>query len=548
MVILDKIKAFIKEYKLTKFIVMAITLYIGYDFLTSYIYYNCLDMSDRTYESTCKTIAIAAIALWGYLLFYNVRNISYQKLTGRKSYKADHDKFNRTFFSLTEYYKTADTHKLDIKKFPISNWYDANGIMLGSKNGHLIKLNSTAEANIAVFGAPGSRKTSGIAIPSASKFSGSVVAIDIKGDIYNYNKGKRKIIRFCPDIKNSLKYSAHFDPFAGLRNGTETERKLFLDNMALILIPDDGGEDSTFFSSRAQKLFKGITAYLLEQNPDLTFPEVLDVILHPSSDNELPQNVFDWVKCIIASDCNDAKEQVSSMYGNNEKNISGAYDALCTALIPFSNNVLNILLDGKGKCINMKMINSGYDCYLQIRQENLKVYAPLFTLIIQSLMTSFMGRPDSSSGEKNRPILMLLDELPQLNFSFDQLNAAISTLRSKSVICMLICQTMAQLQKKYGSEGCRALLGCCQYMTILNCIDGESQQYFSKLIGTRKALKISNSTSQSTQTSSSQSTQEVREPIFQPEDFGDLKEQLVIYYNGKYTLANKINCYDYKGE
>ena len=107
---------------------------------------------------------------------------------------------------------------------------------------------------------------------------------------------------------------------------------------------------------------------------------------------------------------------------------------------------------------------------------------------------------------------------------------------------MLIAQSKAQLEIKYGDAGARAILGNCTYQLILSCIDATSQKYFSELIGTKKVLKVSNSIS--SENNPGKSVLETREPIFRPEDFGDLKDNLVIYYNGKYTLAKKISCYE----
>ena len=368
--------------------------------------------------------------IWISLYTWYLKERSYAAATGGRSLRYDQKQYKRSYHELKEYFQDADPHKLDLDIFPDQEWRDASGIIFGKSGNKLIKLDSDSEANIAVFGAPGSKKTSGVAIPSASRFKGSVLAVDIKGDLYNYNRYKRPILRFCPDVNNPLRDSCHFNPFKGINKMTETERKIHIENMALVLIPDEGGSDGNYFTSRARKFFQGITHYLLYLNPNTTFPNVLHAILHPGKYETLPRTPFQWVETITSSNCLAAKEQVASMLGNNEKNISGTFDCLCTALIPFSNEILDVLLTGKGPCIDIEALDDGYDCYLQIKQENLDAYAPLFTLILQSLITGFTSRPDTSTGARNRPILMLLDECPQLTFSFKQLNSSLSTLRS----------------------------------------------------------------------------------------------------------------------
>ena len=229
-----------------------------------------------------------------------------------------------------------------------------------------------------------------------------------------------------------------------------------------------------------------------------------------------------------------------------KKNVSGAYDALSSALVSFSNPVLDELLQRRSDSISIDALEEGSDIYLQISQEHLDAYAPLFTLLIQSFSTAFTRRPDSSSGIKNRPILMLLDEFPQLTFSYRMINSNLSTLRSKSVICMLIQQNFSQLEYRYQPIGARSITGNCNYQIILGSNDIESSKHFSELFGNKKVLKVGNSLTESNQTASGKSVQEAEEKVFPPEHFGDLPAsgKMVLYFKGKYAECEKLNCYN----
>lgn len=498
--------------------------------------------------------SIFALA-WIFLWVLYVISKKYKDITGR-NFISDTRKYGRSFKSLLEYFKDADTHILNPNQFEVKPWRDVRGIIFViTDDGRVVKLTSDAECNIFVSGMMGSSKTTGVVIPTCSQYEGSILAVDMKGDIYNACHKKRNIYRFCPDLTDNfgrniaLECSCSFNPFDGIQDMNETDKKLYISNMAMTLIPDEGGADGSYFPSRGRKLFIGIVYYLMEKKPNITFPEVLHAILHKQPpkgilSESFPQSVFDWVLEISKSDCIIAIEQVSSLIGNNEKNISGAFDSLTTALTPFSNDILDILLKGDGKCISAKTLEQGGDVYLQISQKNLEVYAPLFTMIISSFMNSFSQRPDSSIGVKNRPILMVLDEFPQLTFSYKQMNSVLSTLRSKSIQCMIIAQNCSQLEHRFPNNGWRALLGNCNYQLILKSNDELTQKHFSTLFGSRKVLKISNSDTSAEHSSSSRTTQEAREPIYQPEDFGDLGHKLCIYFNGKRVEANKIKSWE----
>ena len=493
--------------------------------------------------------------IWCLSLFAYERSILYNDKTGR-NYHYDHKKYKRKYAELVEYFKDADPHVLDPEQFAIENWKDAHGIIFGTTDeGRLVKLPSNAECNIFVAGITGSSKTTGVVIPTCSQYDGSVLAVDIKGDIYNACHKKRKILRFCPDLTDengnniALENSCSFDPFDGVAEMTTTEKKLYLSNMALTLIPDEGGADGGFFTSRGRKIFIGIVFYLMEKKPNITFPEVLHAILHQQQPkdvdfNNFPQTVFEWILAITQSHCTPAIEQVGSLVKTNERNTSGSFDSMATALTPFTNEILDVLLSGKGRCISAKDLEDGTDVYLQISQKNLEVYAPLFTMIINAFMTAFTERPDSSINRNMRPILMVLDELPALTFNYKQLNTQLSLCRARSCAILAISQSCAQLEYRFPNNGWRALLGNCNYQLILKANDEVTQKHFSALFGTRKVLKISNSDSVSQQSTVSRMVQETREPIYQPEDFGDLRRKMIIYFDGKRIEANKIRSWE----
>lgn len=530
----------IKYYHILSLILSGIFILLANRWISQQI---CIALGlSRSYFSPIISLSFSLLiwTIWGITALILIRSKSYTYLTGR-SYHYDNQQFHRNYHSLVNYFQNAEPHKLDTSTFPKLTWKQAKGLVFGidEDEERLIMIPSNSECNIAVFGPPGSGKTSGIAITNAITFQGSVLAIDIKGDLYHYvhQNSTRKILRFAPDAEDALTISCHFDPLASLNSMTVTEQKLFLENMATILIPDEGGNEGAYFTSRARKLFQGITHLILFENPNAAFPDIIHAILQG--------NVFDWVKRSIESDCMASKELLASFYGNNEKNVSGAYDALTTSLTHYSSPILDSLLKNDKNCISIASLEDGYDIYLQISQEHLDAYAPLFTLIIQSFSTAFTKRPDSSTGIKQRPILMLMDEFPQLTFSYKMINMNLSTLRSKSVICMIIQQNLAQLEYRYQPAGARSIIGNCGFQIILGSNDIESSEIYSKTFGMKKILKVGNSVTLSTQSSQGYSVQETEIRVFPPEYFGDLtsNKKLILYANGKYSELTRLNCY-----
>lgn len=296
----------VKYYYMVPFAIWAIVLAYANDYIFE-ISCEYMNLTERhpLYHIYKMAVPIGLAALWFIMVFTICRNKRYRYLTGR-NYRTDNSKYKRSYHELVEYFQDAEPHKLDTSDFEKKAWRNAKGIIFGTVKGRLIQIPSNSECNVAIFGPPGSGKTSGIAIVNAMSFEGSVLAVDVKGDLFSYvsKHTKRKIVRFCPDSPTALKDSVRFDPFAEIEQMDDTDKKLYLESVATVLIADEGGSDGNYFSTRARKMFQGITHLMLHSNPNASFPDVIHAILQG--------NVFDWVTKAIESDCEPAKELLAS--------------------------------------------------------------------------------------------------------------------------------------------------------------------------------------------------------------------------------------------
>ena len=356
-------------------------------------------------------------------------------------------------------------------------------------------------------------------IPTALNFGGSILAIDIKGDILRATQRRRKIKVFSPDNPAT---SCHYNPLLGIETLSLTERRQFIENMSYVLVQDE--KDGKYFVDTARDFFCGIALYILHKDINTSFPDIAKAILQG--------NAIDWVLKIKDSDCEESKDYTDSYFGSNEKNLSGGYGGIAKAVRPFATGEFAELLTDDGNCLSPATLDDGYDIYIEIPQDKIKLYSPISTIMVQSFMTSFMRRPDKSSGIERQPVLFLLDEFPQLRFDFDTLSAALSTLRSKSVSIFIAAQSIAQLINRYGESSCREIIDTCAYISIMSAQDPQSRKFFQNLIGTQKVLKM-------TSNDDNRGAQEVREPIFQTEDFANLGDKVIIYAHGKYIVAEK---------
>ena len=535
-------RGFIKtllHYGVIQFGLAAFLMHLFYPLLCSTLWEaffgDARDLLHLRDEVSLNLFTLVLIALWTLFYFIYLREVRYRDKTGR-SFGSDHRRYGYSWHELVEYFKDADDKRIRKEELPDGNWKTSEGIILGHVGGKLVKRDSDGVGNLALFSLPGGGKTTSQIIPTAMRFKGSVLCIDIKGDVLNWVRKhiKRKIKIFAPD---NAKISCHFDPLGGIKAMNITERKAFIENLGFALIPDEPGDNSKFFVDGGRDFWNGVSLYMLAKDINTSFMDIVDAIL--------TEDPFTWIIRIKDSDVYEAKIFTDGYFGGNERNISGQWKKTCDAVRPFTNGALATLLQSADDAITPKTLDAGYDIYIEIPQDKIQMYAPVTTIIVQNFMTYFMGRPDSSTGAKIRPILMLLDEFPQLHFNIETLLSAMETLRSKKVSLFLAQQSLASLSRRYGDDGCREIIDNCAYISVMSAQDPKSRKFFQELIGTRKVLKVGKTDSSNGvhNSTNSRSVQEAREPVYQPEDFGNLNDKVVIVADGRYIEADKCKCY-----
>lgn len=490
----------------------------------------------------------------GYSWFIQLREANYFNLTEGRSYRLDHRETRLDYFTLINDY---DPQKVEPNKLrkgnkdidPGKSWKETTGCILGMSEMGIVRKKSDAAGNLFTSAMPGAGKTTAQIIPTAARFDGSCVVIDIKGDVLSAVKKickkygwKRQIRIFAPD---DASVSWHYDPFSVTRTMSPVARRLYVEQLGYGLVPDESSENAKFFVDGARTYWCGAALYMLDKDPQVQFIDVVHDIL--------VGNGFEWVTRVISDGCEDSKMYLASLMGSNEKNVAGQYAKLVDSLRPLFNGDLPSILRNTGeKTISAEMLEHRRDLYIEIPQDKIPNYAAITTILVQGLMTHFMERKDNSSGKKPVPCIFLLDEMPQLHFSLEEfLSPALSTLRSKGVSVWMICQSIAQLQKRYGLEGFREIIDNCTYISCMGATDPETCSWFSKLIGDHTVLRRSDNQSMSGTANGNGSTgsqgssvSRVPEPIYKPQDIANLPNigadgKVLIRANGKYILADK---------
>jgi type IV secretory pathway TraG/TraD family ATPase VirD4 len=292
--------------------------------------------------------------------------------------------------------------------------------------------------------------------------------------------------------------------------------------------------DGTAWIQSAQNLLTGAILHYYAR--EFSFVDTVQAIL------STPQEAL--ISEIANSSSQAARLFVSSLVGLSEKALAGIMTELSRNIITLvSDSALQNCLS-RPNTITPQDLENGFDVYLNIPEHLLEQWNGFLTLIINQFLRYFEQRPTTYT----TPILFLLDEFPRLG-KIPSVLSGLATLRSRKITICLVLQSLAQLDMIYGNEARRVIVDNCLYKAILNATDADTQEYFSRLVGTHKVISTTinrgeNSDmlglSRGSHTGSGQ--QLIDERIIRPEQFLTLQQVVLLSHHG-FMLIDKAPYY-----
>lgn len=411
----------------------------------------------------------------------------------------------------------ANTRELEVKKEKVS------GFFFGKKNGKYITAKENEDGHILVIGGAGSGKSSCIAIQTLKTWEKRVFAIDIKGELTSKSKRNGKV--FSPGNLKAYGYDPYY-----ILNRTENKVQAARE-IALSLIPLSADVKEPFWIESAQNL---LTACILHFSIEMNFINSMISIKLKSAE--------ELVQIVSESSSIEAKMYVSQFIGMDNKTLSGVFTELSNKIMIFATDYEIQEALSKEEIITPEDLERGEDIFLQIREEKLEQWKYLLNLIVTQFLKYFERRNED---KENEHILFLLDEFARLG-KVDGIANALATLRSKKIHVALFIQSLAQLDINYGRDVRRIIVDNAAYTAILGAKDVETQEEFSKRVGTHEEVKISNNanfeayTGLGKGTGLSKSYEEKR--IIKPEEFAYL-DYIVLLTPKGYLKISKVPYY-----
>ena len=405
------------------------------------------------------------------------------------------------------------------------------GFVFGKKGGNYVVKPETLDGHILGVGGVGSGKSSCLAIPTLRAWNERVFAIDIKGELYEKSKHKRPAAKVFNPLSDS---SPGYNPYyllARSRNPAQDAREI-----ALAIMPTPKDVKDPFWIEGAQNIFTG--AILHFYNAGYSFIDTVTAIQTTPIEQLIGE--------IHQSETIEARIYVNQLVGIDIKTLAGVATELANKIMIFATDPDIKACFSKSHTISPDDLERGEDIFLNIPEHLIDQWKGILTLIVNQFMKHFERRPD----QEGSPILFLLDEAPRLG-KVEAIVSGLATLRSKRIVVCLLIQSLAQLDMIYGQETRKVIADVCAYKAILNATDADTQEYFSRLVGTYDKQKKSQNanfeqyTGMGRGTGESKTTEEKR--IIKPEQFATLPDIVLLNPFTGFCRVDKAPYYKEKG-
>lgn len=348
------------------------------------------------------------------------------------------------------------------------------GVVFGKQGSKYVSKPENVDGHSLIIGGAGSGKSSCVAIPTLLNWDGAVFAIDLKGELSETVKSFRPNMKvFDPTRADTIKY----DPMKALKTGNRVQVS---QAMAKAIIPIPPDIKDPFWIISAQNL---VTSAILHfSKEDLDFTQIVRKVQGT--------NIDDLINILVNSNDEDSRLFANPLSGLKREVTSGIFTELSNNIITFAtDSELQNALKFSSDSISPADLEDGKDIFIKIPEDKLDLWRNLLTVIVTQFLRSFERRQDKN----DKPILVLLDEFARLG-KIDGIMNALATLRSKNIHIVILTQSLAQLDVIYNRDNRKVITDNCSYKLILKATDAETQEYFSKLVGTHEVVKTSHST------------------------------------------------------
>ncbi|CAK11600.1 type IV secretion system ATPase VirD4 [Rhizobium leguminosarum] len=315
----------------------------------------------------------------------------------------------------------------------------------------------------------------GVVIPTLLTFNGSILALDVKGELFELTSRARmargdRVFKFAP--LDSAGRTHSYNPVLDIVNMPPERRFSETRRLAVNLIVAKGKGSEGFIEGARDLFIAGILACIERGTP--TIGAVYDLFTQPGEKYKL------FAQLAEETQNQEAQRIFDNMAGNDTKILTSYTSVL-------GDGGLNLWADPLIKAATTKSDFSIYDLrrdptsiFLCVSPNDLEVIAPLIRLFFQQVV-SILQRTLPKKDEIFE-VLFLLDEFKHLG-KLEAIETAVTTIAGYKGRFMFIIQSLSALTGAYEESGKENFLSNTGIQIFMATADDETPNYISKAIG-----------------------------------------------------------------
>lgn len=317
---------------------------------------------------------------------------------------------------------------------------------------------------------PGTGKTQSQVIPNMLTYPGSIIALDVKGELYDATAATRaerfgKVIKLdLRDIDQSHKYNPLL--FCN-KDKAWTEARFIADQLTGLSNDTSSDGSAAYFNGRARDVIQAFTAFLLMNEEKPRVSSILDMLSPTQAE------FIDYLLDMRHAENKNLNRYANALENMEDKQREAVFDTARGKLNIFEDEIIDELTsDSDWRPEDLR--EPGTTLYLCVPEGGIASYSALLRLIIGQHLNLFhspeTGRPDL-------PLTCFLDEFPQLGYC-EPLDKATELGRGRGVRLWMFAQDHEQIIDPY-SQG---LIDRCAIEMYMKPADATAE-HLSRILG-----------------------------------------------------------------
>lgn len=370
----------------------------------------------------------------------------------------------------------------------------------------LLKNNTFActnnEFHSFIIGESGCGKTRRViltAIRLLAKAGESMVIADPKGEIFKNTAGvlKKKGYNVKAINFRTPSRSDRWNPLALIEEYYRSDNKdlndkstSMLKDIFTTLQAEIKSEKDPYWENSARDYMTGISQLLLEYGPEgcLTFENIM-LLANELYEKASPCNTgsqllkSDVIKKIDELPNSTITKNLSSIIHSEAKSTSSCVFNVFQGMIsPFTSQESILELFNKND-FDIDEIGTSKTALFLVLPDDSPAFYSVATVLINQIYSTLINLADSQpNGILPNRVTFLLDEFA--NFTqIPSIDSMLTAARSRGMRFALVCQSMEQLNKKYGDDGTEIILSNCRNWIYMSCRNYEFLKRLENLSG-----------------------------------------------------------------